>query len=425
MAGKPHFAIFGIPVRVELTFFVVALFALQTRDLQGALVWLLAVFIGVIAHEFGHAVAMRVVGESPFVTLHGLGGVTQGTGAVRTSPRQDFFIALAGPATGLVLGGVIALAAMVLKQPDPLVEMFVADALWINVGWSLVNALPLVPWDGGLALDAGLRWATGSAWPRVVGGVAVAGGVAILVAAFALKQLLLGYFGFMSVLNGARRFSAAREASQGDAMWARVQAGEDVEKELGVLISNAAEPQRKAQWAEMLAWVLLMRRDFAGARRALASMAPFVAGVSLRARLAADDGDAAQVIALLLPSASLSDVPLLASAQLSLERFDDALATARRYPDCASLIAERLFHAGAYPQCLALCTELLATTRDGRHAYNQACCFVKLQREPEAISALKAAVALGHDVRGLEQDDDLASLRHHPEIIALLSSCAR
>lgn len=425
MAEKPHFSLFGVPVRIELTFFVVALFALQTRDLQGALVWLLAVFVGVLAHEFGHAIAMRIVGESPFVTLHGLGGVTQGTANVRTSPRQDFFVALAGPATGLVLGGVIALAAMLLQEPDPLVERFVADALWINIGWSLVNTLPLVPWDGGLALDAGLKWATGSAWPRVVGGVAVAGGLAILVAAFVTKQILLGYFGFMSVLNGARRFSEAREASRGDVMWARVQASEDVEQELRALIANSAEPQRKAQWAEMLAWVLLKRRDFVGAKRAVASMGDFLAGVSIRARLAADDGDAEQVVALLLPTASLTDVPLLASALLSLGRFDDALATARRYPECASLIAERLFHAGAYTQCLELSTELLAATKDGRHAYNQACCFVKLQREPEAIAALKVAVALEHDIRGLEQDEDLATLRQHPEVVALLSSYVR
>lgn len=417
---QSHFRLFGVPVRVELGFFIVALFALQTRDAQGAAIWALAVFLGVLVHELGHAFAMRQVGETPFVTLHALGGVTQGLSGTKTTARQDLLIALSGPITGLLFGGFIVLVSKLVPATHPLVDRFVADSRWINVGWSFVNLLPLIPWDGGLALDATLRWSTGKSWPRLVGGVAIVGGAAIIGAAAWFHMLLLGYFGLMSIINGVQRIAAAREAARSDAIWARVMNGDDVGAELRALIAGTADEQRRAVWNEMLAWVHLKRRDFAGARRAMTAMGNFAPSVSLRARLAADDGDVEQVVALLLPSATFADVPLLVSALLAVGRVNDALDAARRYPSHASLIAERLFHAGAIAECLTLSTELLEREHDGRHAYNQACCFVRLGREPEAIAALQNAKSLGFDVRTLLEDDDLASLRAHPEVVALL-----
>ena len=45
---------------------------------------------------------------------------------------------------------------------------------------------------------------------------------------------------------------------------------------------------------------------------------------------------------------------------------------------------------------------------------------MRLGREPEAIAALQNAKSLGFDVWTLLEDEDLASLRAHPEVVALL-----
>ena len=37
--------------------------------------WVVAVFVGVLFHEFGHASAMRAYGFYPWITLYGMGGM--------------------------------------------------------------------------------------------------------------------------------------------------------------------------------------------------------------------------------------------------------------------------------------------------------------------------------------------------------------
>lgn len=416
---KSHFTLLGVPVRIEFGFLLVALLALSSRDAAGAAVWVAAVFLGVLVHEFGHAFAMRRVGRTPFITLHGLGGLTEGHGSTPLTPRQDFFISIAGPVTGLLLGGFIALVGSLISSADPLVELFVRDSIWINVAWSFVNLLPLVPWDGGHVFDAGLRWATGRAWPRLVGVVAIVGGVGVIIAAFVSKQILLGYFGLMSIIAGARKISDDQKSKRDAALWTRLMNGEDVEPQLRELIADTLDPAEKAGHYERLAWLYLLRRDFVRARQSVTAMGEFTASRSLRARLAAANDDSKQVVELLNAQPDAADLPLLASALISLGRFDELSMVG------AELAADRLFRAGEYERSLEYCTQLLAQTKDGRHAYNQACCFAKLGRADEAVAALQTAASLGYDVRELRTDDDLSSLREHPQIVALLNSCAR
>ena len=411
-----QFSLFGIPVRIELWFFVIPLLALQSRDARGALIWTVLVFTGVMLHELGHALAMRSYGLSPSITLHAMGGLTHFPAGARVTPKQNFFITLAGPGAGLGLGfAVLAFKHFVVVTNADL-ALALADAVWINIGWSIVNLLPVLPWDGGLILDAGLHWATGKRRDRIVAISSIIGGALIIVAAVKIRMILLGYFGMMGLIQGYQRWQGTRPATP-----ATTQLGDD-ERQLQLEAMTSHDPERRAALLEQVAWLRLKKGDFAGARRAVSEMSR-APSVSLAARLAASANDVDTVITLLsVPgAASEQDRPLLLSALIAQERFDDAVRLARANVELAHLAATRLFEARAYPQSLELCTSERMRTGEGVHAYNEACCFCHLGRLEDAVTALQKAKTLGFkDLRQLQTDEDLAPVRDRPEVRALL-----
>jgi pentatricopeptide repeat protein len=174
----------------------------------------------------------------------------------------------------------------------------------------------------------------------------------------------------------------------------------------------------------MLAWARLRKRDFAGARLAVRQMGQFQPTISLRARLAAAENDPDQVITLLSPeaAASDSDLPLLVGALIMRDRFDDVVKLGLTRPLIADVASMRLFAAGAFTQSLELCSAERVRTGLGRHAYNEACCYCRLGRLDDAVTALQKAKTLGcPELAGLPTDEDLAPVRDRPEVRALLS----
>ena len=431
-AAPPHFRLFGIPVRVELMFFVIPLISLSTRDVPSALVWTALVFTGVLLHELGHALAMRSFGFAPSITLHSLGGWTHYPPGAQPTPRQTFFITLAGPSAGLALGLVALALRAVLDAPAPLVSTALEDAIWINVGWSIVNLLPILPWDGGIILDSGLAWLTGSRKHFVVGSFSILGGALIIVGAVLTRNILLGYFGAMGVWHGWNRFNltstaqAQQQQRQEElSWWERLHAGDEVEADLRFQMMTAADPAKRAQFAELLAWACLRKRDYAGARNAVKQMGNFQPSISLRARLAAAANDPDTVLALLSGAGAVADndLPLLVSALIMRERFDEVVQLGLRHTVVADVAATRLFEAGAWAQSLELCTAERVRTGVGRFAYNEACCLCRLGRLDDAVTALQKAKTLGcPELQKLDADADLAAVRERPEVRALLTT---
>jgi hypothetical protein len=104
-------------------------------------------------HELGHAVALRIYHQRPRVVLHAFGGLTYGSAGYR-SRRQSIIVSAAGPLTALVLLGLPAYAYF--QTFDRLDQYFdyakyviVQDIAWVNIAWSIVNLLPILPLDGG------------------------------------------------------------------------------------------------------------------------------------------------------------------------------------------------------------------------------------------------------------------------------------
>ncbi|MET9970913.1 site-2 protease family protein, partial [Streptomyces sp. NPDC006356] len=126
------------------------------------LVGALLLVLSLLAHESAHAITARRKGISVHtVTLWALGGMTEM--GKPSAPGAAFLVAVSGPLTSLVIGGV-ALGAGVGLQAG--LGWDVAAAVLVWLGWAnlllgVFNLLPAAPLDGGRVVLAVMWWRTG------------------------------------------------------------------------------------------------------------------------------------------------------------------------------------------------------------------------------------------------------------------------
>jgi Zn-dependent protease len=147
---------FGIPVRAHWSTGIVAvLFGVSLAGDLGLVAGILAViafFVSILAHEFGHAlVARRYDVQTQSIDLWALGGVAR-LDREPPTPRADGFIAVAGPLVSLLIG-IVTLGGGLYLESRAIVVIGV-----VNLALALFNMLPGAPLDGGRLLRA-VRWA--------------------------------------------------------------------------------------------------------------------------------------------------------------------------------------------------------------------------------------------------------------------------
>lgn len=161
----------GIGIDVHATFaFLLAWIALveyqRTRSLEAVLygvVFILAVFASVIAHEYGHALTARRYGVGTRnILILPIGGVAS-LERIPSEPRQELVIAVAGPLVTVAIVGLLYLLLRFTGAPVTastaegyLALPFLARLMWVNVWLAAFNILPAFPMDGGRMLRAAL-----------------------------------------------------------------------------------------------------------------------------------------------------------------------------------------------------------------------------------------------------------------------------
>ncbi len=148
-----EFSLFRIPVRIHLWFWLMALWLWTLHSDQGwagLLIWVLVVFQGILMHELGHAMVGRLFGRQPRIELIALGGLTWWEQREPMSPGRSLLVSAAGPAVGIFIGSLALVMMDVLRIPDPSLARYAFRSLvYVNLGWGLLNLLPVLPLDGG------------------------------------------------------------------------------------------------------------------------------------------------------------------------------------------------------------------------------------------------------------------------------------
>lgn len=215
--------LFGINIRIDWSW--IFIFLLVTWNLAISfiaiqpewgvgLAWGLAVvasllfFASVLAHELAHSLVAKAQGlDVRSITLFLFGGVSN-IEREPPSARAEFFIAVVGPITSLVLGFLLlffsglGLEPMTMGMADPAAIIgqlgpFTVLLIWlgtINIVLGIFNLVPGFPLDGGRILRSILWATTGSlrratrwaswvgqaiAWLLILGGVAMIFGATI------------------------------------------------------------------------------------------------------------------------------------------------------------------------------------------------------------------------------------------------------
>lgn len=179
------FRVAGIQLAVHSTFFLLLAYyawegwqsasSVGASGLIGALSSassVLFLFIFVIMHEFGHAIAARHYGIAvPQILLLPIGGMAQ-MSSIPRNPWQEFVITIAGPAVNFAVIGVMMIFAPFHTEPimanlREFLGLQVAagtetDLHWpqlimlINLLMGCFNLIPVFPMDGGRMLRATL-----------------------------------------------------------------------------------------------------------------------------------------------------------------------------------------------------------------------------------------------------------------------------
>ena len=160
----------GIDVYVHTTFLIligwVAFVHWQAGNNASAAVegvaFVLALFACVVLHEFGHALMARRFGiRTRDITLLPIGGVAR-LERMPEDPRQELWVALAGPAVNVVIAVALFVVLQVTGTLAPLSTLNVASGSFferlmvVNVFLVGFNMLPAFPMDGGRVLRAAL-----------------------------------------------------------------------------------------------------------------------------------------------------------------------------------------------------------------------------------------------------------------------------
>ena len=158
----------GIPVYLHATFLLLIAFVVLSdvavgggwASSVGAALFVLAIFATVVLHELGHALAARRFGiRTRDITLLPIGGLAR-LERLPEVPRQELWVALAGPAVNIVIAVIAWVVLVLFAVGSPTLDLLsAADSplgrfVKVNVWLALFNLIPAFPMDGGRALRA-------------------------------------------------------------------------------------------------------------------------------------------------------------------------------------------------------------------------------------------------------------------------------
>jgi len=190
-------------IAILIAFSLAAHFHAVNRTWSNSTVWGAAVitavlfFAALLVHELAHSIVARSRGLNVrAITLFALGGVSQ-IESEAPDAKSEFWIAIIGPLTSVVIGVVFISVARLsgwTPRTEP-VTPAVAVLLWlgyINIALAGFNMIPGYPLDGGRILRSILWWINGSVQRATQWAAKVGQTVAFVFILFGLFRFFVG-----------------------------------------------------------------------------------------------------------------------------------------------------------------------------------------------------------------------------------------
>lgn len=206
-----------IPIIIRPAFWLFAALIgfLYSQSFVGTFIWVGIIFVSVLFHEFGHALTAMIFGKKPRIELVALGGLTFHDGQDLPYWKQ-FLITLNGPCFGFILAMIAwAIERLVLNMPAPL-AVVLHDIFVINIFWTVVNLIPVLPLDGGQLLRIALEGFFGANGLRyaLISGLVIA--VLISLFFFLMQSFLIGALFFLFAYQSFEMWRRTRKMEESD-----------------------------------------------------------------------------------------------------------------------------------------------------------------------------------------------------------------
>lgn len=159
----------GIQVYIHWTFPIIIFWiifsnlskGLHTEQIVWSVIFTLTVFVCVVLHEFGHALAARHYHFHTIdITLYPIGGVAR-LEKMPDKPLQELVVALAGPAVNFIILTIMLLFFSLSRMPLDFATLtyvnadnFLFSLALVNLWLAVFNLIPAFPMDGGRVLRA-------------------------------------------------------------------------------------------------------------------------------------------------------------------------------------------------------------------------------------------------------------------------------
>jgi Zn-dependent protease/CBS domain-containing protein len=162
-------SISGIKISVHWTFFILIIWivisnlgsGLNPQEIAWSTGFVLSIFVCVILHELGHALAAKRFQINTLdITLLPIGGIAR-LESIPEKPKQELIVALAGPLVNVIIFLILFPLVKLTSDINDLdtlrrvnTQNFLPALMSINLWLALFNLIPAFPMDGGRVLRA-------------------------------------------------------------------------------------------------------------------------------------------------------------------------------------------------------------------------------------------------------------------------------
>ncbi len=253
-----------IPVRVHIWFVLLSLLLGlgAQRGPAGIAASAGGFFVTVLAHELAHAFAARSFGVPAEVQLT-LFRPGLGLQIALLSPLRRAAVYLAGPALSLSLAAIILPIARAYPAPTDVHAGVLRYLGWINLGWGLLNLLPILPLDAGHALVAILDRATNGRGEQPARWLSIGFAAVLGLVAIHFQMTFLGFLSGIVAFQNAQALRGLNAKNRESIARARLQAAfEAIERgetrtvvgHCRAVLSESTRPEARREAVRLLAY---------------------------------------------------------------------------------------------------------------------------------------------------------------------------